>query len=110
MNHMYMYMYIVFNHTSLIVANIKKKPQCFNMLAAKPSHRKPHGGNGHHTDAGVVQTDLTAILQSINQAGCGGSRISPSVSYIVGGTEARANSWPWMVFLSFICDSICYSN
>ena len=80
------------------------------MLAAKPSHRKPHGGDGHHTDAGVVQTDLTAILQSINQAGCGGSRISPSVSYIVGGTEARANSWPWMVFLAYIYDSICYSN
>ena len=83
--------------------------QCF-MPAAKPSHRKPHGGNGHHTDAEVVQTDLTAILQSINQAGCGGSRISPSVSYIVGGTEARANSWPWMVFLSLIYDFICYSN
>lgn len=66
---------------------------------AKPSHRKPHAGNGHHTDTQVAQTDLTAVLQSINQAGCGGSRISPSVSYIVGGSEARANSWPWMVCL-----------
>lgn len=53
---------------------------------AKPSHRKPHAGNGHHTDTQVAQTDLTAVLQSINQAGCGGSRISPSVSYIVGGS------------------------
>lgn len=76
-------------------------------VEAKPSHRKPHAGNGHHTDTQVAQTDLTAVLQSINQAGCGGSRISPSVSYIVGGSEARANSWPWMASLEYNGMHVC---
>ncbi|KAK3108393.1 hypothetical protein FSP39_007025 [Pinctada imbricata] len=97
-----------------------------SQIRTKP-HRKPWGwlsygrrpnnngqGNGNIQGSSSVQTQTGISQQSINSAGCGAQRVSPAVSYIVGGTEATPNSWPWMASLEYngyhVCGGSLISN
>ncbi|XP_060072029.1 trypsin-3-like [Ylistrum balloti] len=68
---------------------------------AKPGGRKPHG-------------PAATSLLNINKSGCGTQTFLPSSTYIVGGSEATPNSWPWMALLEYngyhVCGGTLISN